>query len=74
MTFDELWELVCESTKLPSEAKRFFPQGLSEKTKKIMIESGRSPVEIGRIIENSIDEINHGSVERIDTLINKYLN
>jgi hypothetical protein len=73
MTFDELWEEVWKDTKLPKEAKTFLPQSLSEKTKRQLLNSGKTTTEIAKIIESAVDVINHGSVATIDELVNKFL-
>lgn len=68
MNFDEAWTQVQG---LPEVAKRQVPGALSEKTKRML--SMKSPAEIGAIVTESIEEVNHGSVERLDELIRKQL-
>lgn len=68
MELDEVWTQVQG---LPEEAKRQVPGALSEKTKRML--SVKRPAEIGAIVNESIEEVNHGSVERLDELIRKRL-
>ena len=69
MTFDELWVETWKQMKLPSDAKSFIPQSLTEKTKERIMKSGLSPAEIAIIIERAVEKINHGFVESIDNLV-----
>jgi len=55
--------------RLPSDAKHFLPESLSEKTKNELQKSGLSPAEMGKVFENVVDKINHGSVDSIDKLV-----
>ena len=71
MTFDELWEETWKTVKLPKEAKMHLPQSLSEKTKRKILNSGKSTTEIAKMFETIVDEINHGSIATIDELVNK---
>lgn len=71
MRFEELWEIVWEQIDLPSGAKILLPESLSEMTKQKLLETKMSPKEIAKIIEKAVDDINHGSVENIDYLIEK---
>lgn len=64
-TFDELWRIVWREVNLPNEAEKLIPQSLSENTKQKMLKSRRNTAEIARIIEQAVDEINHGSIESI---------
>ena len=68
MMFDEMWKQV---EGLPDTAVIQVPGVLSEATKKKM--EKRSPEEVSRIVLSAIDEVNHGSVEPLDTLIKKRL-
>ena len=67
MTFDELWKEIKNSKVLPSTAIAQIPDAISEKTKKSLTKL--TPQEVAQIINNTIDEINHGSVKTVDTLI-----
>ena len=66
MTFDEIWS---QTQGLPKAAKQEVPWVLSEKTKRKL--SMKSPAEVTVIVTESIKEIDHGSVERLDELIKK---
>ena len=68
MTFDELWKQVKG---LPSEALEQVPDILSSNTKRLL--ARMTPEDIGRIVGEAIDEINHGSIETFDTLVRKRL-
>ena len=68
MTFDELWAQVDA---LPEMAKRQIPGVLSESTKKRL--SKHSPEDVSNIVAQAIYEVDHGSVETLDTLIKKRL-
>ena len=71
MTFEELMDAACESARLPEMARIQLPVVLSDKTKKTVLQL--SPEELGRMLSVAIDEINHGSVKSIDTLIRECL-
>ena len=73
MTFEDLWQDIWMQMKLPGDAKYFLPQSLSEKTKRQLLNSGKSITELARIIVDAVDEINNGSVATIDELVNKSL-
>ncbi len=66
MTFEELWKQV---EGLPEMAKIQVPRVLSESTKKKLAK--KTPEEISRIVLAAIEEVNNGSVEPLDRLINK---
>ena len=68
MTFDELWEQVRG---LPEMAKVQVPSSLSINTKKRLCKF--NPEEISKIVQAAIDEINHGSIESLDKLIQQHL-
>ena len=72
-TFDELWKIVWGDVSLPIEAEKLIPQSLTENTKQKMLKTRRSTAKIARKIEQAVDEINHGSIESIDTLIRSAL-
>ena len=71
MTFDELWRQVAKLKTLPSEALRYVPDALSVKTKKRLCR--KNPEEVAEIVQWAIDQINHGSVETLDALVNQKL-
>lgn len=66
MTFDEMWAQVQG---LPEEAKRRVPETLKEDTKRRL--SRKSPEEVAAIVTDAIEEVNHGSIEPLDSLIKK---
>lgn len=68
MTFDEIWIQVQG---LPETAKLHIPEILSEDTKGRLSE--KRPSEAAVIVAEAIEEINHGSVERLDELIQRRL-
>ncbi len=71
MTFDELWKKVWVYSKLPNTAKDQVPRSLSDKTKTLLLKSGKSASDIARIIQEAIDNINCGSTETLDILVRK---
>ena len=68
MTFEDVWRQVKG---LPDMAKSQVPGALKEETKRKL--SQKSPEEVAVIVAAAIDEINHGSVVPLDTLIKKRL-
>ena len=68
MTFDELWREISD---LPEMAKIQIPGVLRESTKKKL--ARKKPEEVRQIVTAAIEEINHGSVEPLVTLIKKRL-
>lgn len=72
MTFEKLLEQACKTASLPEMARLQLPSALSNSTKKTVLQL--SPEELGRVLSVAIDEINHGSVKSIDTLVNEQLN
>lgn len=64
MTFEELWEQVSG---LPDTAKLQVPGTLSEATKKKLAK--KSPEEVSRIVAETIEEVNSGSIKPLDELI-----
>ena len=68
MSFEELWE---EVKGIPNTAKLQIPEVLKEETKRKL--SLMKPERIASIIMECIEEVNHGSVEKVDALVNKKL-
>lgn len=66
MTFEEMWSQVQG---LPQEAIMRVPETLKEDTKRRL--SRMSPEEMAEIVRAAIDEVNHGSVEPLDSLVKK---
>ena len=71
MTFEEYWAEVEKLKVLPNTAIKQIPSSLSENTKKKLMK--KRPEETAGIMRAAIDEINHGSVESIDSLVRKQL-
>ena len=67
MTFDELLDKACTTAGLPEMARMQLPNSLGAETKKIVMKL--SPEELGRVLNDAIDAVNHGSVEPIDMLV-----
>ena len=68
MTFEDVWR---EVKGLPDTAMVQVPGTLKEETKKKLVMN--TPEEVAVIVTAAIDEINHGSVVSLDTLIKKRL-
>ncbi len=68
MAFEDVWKQV---NGLPETAKLQVPGVLSAATKKKL--SRRMPEDVSEIVLAAIEEVNHGSVESLDTLIRKRL-
>ena len=68
MTFDEVWKQVKG---LSDVIMVQVPSVLSESTKKRLCK--RRPEEIKVIVDQAIEEVNHGSIEPLDTLIKRRL-
>ena len=71
MTFDDYWIEIDKLRVLPQMAIQQLPSSLSESAKKRLIKL--RPEETAEMLNEAIDEINHGSVESIDSLIKKRL-
>lgn len=71
MKFDDLWKQVTELKALPKEALRLVPGSLSSKTKRHL--SKEKPEEVAEIVQWAINQVNHGSVETLDALVNRRL-
>lgn len=71
MSFEKLLDEACAATRLPEMARIQLPSVISDESKKMVMQL--SPNELGILLSKVIDEINHGSVMSIDTLIRKYL-
>lgn len=68
MTFEDVWR---EVKGLPDTAMVQVPGTLKEETKKKLVM--HTPEEVAVIVTAAIDEINHGSVKPLDTLIQSRL-
>ena len=68
MTFEEVWESVKG---LPNTAMKQVPGSLSDSTKKRL--ARLKPDEVSKIVLAAIEEVNHGSIEPLDKLIQKRL-
>ena len=71
MIFEDYWLEVEQLKVLPSMAIDQTPISLSAATKKKLMK--RKPEETARMIHTAIEEVNHGSVESIDSLLKKRL-
>lgn len=69
MDFEELLDRSCDSASLPEMARLLLPSTLGAETKNLVLKL--TPEEFGRILASAIDQINHGSVKPIDTLVNE---
>ena len=69
MSFEEYWSEVEKLKVLPHMAIVQLPASLSIDTKQRLMR--RSPEEKAEILRAVIDEIDHGSVESIDSLVRK---
>ncbi len=68
MTFEEVWTRVQG---LPDTAMAQVPEALSDKTKRRLAQ--KTPEEISKIVFEAVEEVNHGSIEPLDILINRRL-
>ena len=66
MTFEEMWSQVQG---LPQEAIKRVPETLRDDTKNRL--SRMSPEEVAEIVRAAINEVNHGSVEPLESLVKK---
>lgn len=71
MTFEEYWGEVERLKILPRMAIVQLPTSLSDYTKKRLMR--RSPEETAEMLMAAISEIDHGSVESIDSLVRRKL-
>lgn len=69
MKFEEFWTKVSELKVLPDTAIHQIPSILSQQAKMKLCK--KTPEEAAEIINAAIDEINRGSVETVDALIQK---
>jgi len=71
MTFEDLWNQICNAPGFPEGAKKQLPESLSDDTKKLIVKRGLQSS--SEVVLKAINEINNGSVERIDVLVNRQL-
>lgn len=69
MTFEEYWGEVGKLKVLPGMAIQQIPASLSATTKKKLMK--KLPKETVEILSAAIDEVDHGNVESIDSLVRK---
>lgn len=69
MIFDELWRQVVELKTLPNGALRLVSDALSPNTKKRLCR--KTPEETAEIVLWAIKQIDHGSIETVDALVNQ---
>ena len=71
MTFEEYWAKVEKLKVLPGMAIKQLPSSLSIETKKRLMK--KKAEETAEILRVAIEEVNHGSVESIDSLVQRRL-
>lgn len=71
MTFEDYWEEIGKLKVLPGMAIKQIPSSLSTETKKRLMK--KEPIETVEILKRAIEQINHGSVENIESLVRKQL-
>lgn len=69
MTFEEFWKEVENTNTLPETAIQHIPMAISEKTKRRLMR--RTPEEAVKMLNEVIEIINQGSVEKLDTLLSR---
>lgn len=70
MTFEEFWAEVEKLRVLPEMAIVHIPMSLSAESKKKLMKAG--PQKCAKMLKSAIEEINHGSIESIDEIVNQY--
>ena len=71
MAIEELLQQACEKAGLPNTAIKQLPRSLSDETKRKL---GLMPVDtVARILKEAVNEIDHGSVARVDEIVKKAL-
>ena len=68
MTFDEMWAKVQG---LPDTAMMQVPGTLKDETKQKL--ARKTPEEVAWIVQQAVAEVDHGSVEPLDSLLRKRL-
>lgn len=71
MSFEELMDKVWALSDLPKIAREQLPRSLSDTTKKKLIR--KSAEEIAQLFQKVIAEIDGGSTDSIDALVNETL-
>ena len=71
MSFDELWNKVEETGVLPNTAIYQIPGLLSDEVKNKL--RRKKPEEVARLVSAAVEEVNGGSVDRLENLIRKRL-
>jgi hypothetical protein len=71
MTFDDLWDEIKKQKALPNTAIFQIPSIISDDTKKKLEEIGTE--DSIRIIREALNEIDHGSIQTVDTLVRERL-
>lgn len=72
-TFEELWAKIVSTKKLPDQANIDMYGLFSEETKKQLLRSEKNAIELADLLNGVIDEINRGSIERVDVLTRRAL-
>ena len=71
--FDELWTAVAATNRLPRQAILDLPHVICSHTKRTLASSAMTAAAVAELLNRVIDEINAGSVEHVDTLLNREL-
>lgn len=71
ITFGDLWEDIWIQTGLPEMAKDELPKSLSDTTKKKLMKL--HPSDGAAVVNKAVYEVEHGSVDILDELINREL-
>ena len=69
MTFIEFWRLVGEQNLLSKEALWLVPDSLTSKTKNRLCK--KAPKEAAEIVLWAIRQVDQGSIETVDALVNR---
>ena len=69
MTFEDYWTAVERLRILPGMAIQQLPSSLSIETKKRLMRL--KPEETAEMLRDAIEEVNHGSVESIESLVKR---
>lgn len=72
--FDELWNKIAKTNKLTNMTILDMPKVISSETKKMLVRSGKNVDELADMIQSVINEIDRGSIERLDVLLQRELN
>ena len=73
-TFEQLMEEIYKAANgaLPNMAKILLPYALEDKTKERFLRSTKTPAELAQVLIDAIEFIDHGSIESVDALTNRF--